>query len=191
MGLLDDLRSELIARGGVSRLFEVRGLTLPKALDALQAELAASAPWKVRQQARRDLLGYLGAVAQAPDEAGSAAGAGFDALLTAYWAGRQAGSHLPEAQHHVIDVGSQPLSQAEKPRLLPALASRGLQPTSRPRGRGRPPRSARPGPPQGEEGEGGTPKRPPAKEEQVPESRSIPLPPSGRGELAGGGDVEE
>lgn len=178
MGLLDDLRAELIAKGGVARLFEARGLTLAHALDGLAAELAASAPWKVRQQARRDLLGYLGAVAQAPEEGGGAGGPGFDAVLVAYWQARdQAPPSLPEpTARHVIDLPTYHAITQARLTAPRSKARQGAQAAGQPR-------QGSPSPP------GGSPLRPPAEEEQVPESRSIPSPQPGLGGLAG--DEEE
>lgn len=175
MALLDELRAQLIAAGGVGRLFSDRGLTLPKALDGLAKELAASAPWKVRQQARRDLMGYLGAVAQAPEEAGAGAGPGFDAVLIAYWQARdQAPASLPDpTPRHVIDINTMQRLKAGKRADIDA--ARGNQ-------------AAGPYPPSPL---GGLPLRPPAKEEQVPESRSIPPRQADLAEPGDGDDEED
>ena len=170
MALLDELRAQLIAAGGVGQLFSDRGLTLPKALDGLAAELAASAPWKVRQQARRDLMGYLGAVAQAPEEAG-AVGPGFDAVLIAYWQARdQAPPSLPEpTPRHVIDINTmQRLTAGKRADIDAARGNQAAGPYPR-----------------------GLPLRPPPEEEQVPESRSIPPRQTDLAEPGGGDDEEE
>jgi hypothetical protein len=191
MALLDEFRAELIARGGVGRLFEARGLTLEAALDSLAAELRPDAPWKVRQQARRDLLAYLGAQAgedRRPGEIGAAGG--FDAVLVAYWQSREA---LPAGEDHEPPGKLEELPSRERA-LLPARARALAQ------GRIKALeayKAARPGRQAGPTGQAGgqaggphphppVPSETPAMMEQVPESRSIPPLPSYPGGSGGG-----